>query len=110
NAASAVGDASVATDTEVIASCWTSAGRVAPLDPDERSTYSIDERIAALVKTGWSGMGLNQADLAEMRGTIGFAELRRRLDVAGLKYREVEFLNDWWKAEELWRDTWELLL
>lgn len=98
------------TDTQVVASSWTSAGAVAPLYPDERSTYSIDERIAALARTGWSGMGLNQADLAEIRRTIGFEELRRRLDEAGLKYREVEFLNDWWLEEELWRETWELLL
>src|SRR5690606_1211403 len=98
------------TDTAVSAACWTSAGAVAPLYPVERSTYSRDERIAALVKTGWSGMGLNQADLAEIRRTIGFAELRRKLDDAGPKYREVEFLNDWWLEEERWRDTWELLL
>lgn len=98
------------TDTELVASCWTSAGAVAPLFPDERSTYSIDERIAALVRTGWSGMGLNQADLAEIKRTIGFAALRRKLDEAGLKYREVEFLNDWWLEESLWRETWELLL
>ncbi|QAB18996.1 sugar phosphate isomerase/epimerase [Leucobacter muris] len=97
-------------DAEVVASSWTSAGAVAPLYPDERSTYSIDERIAALAKTGWSGMGLNQADLAEIKRTIGFEELRRRLDAAGLEYREVEFLNDWWLEEELWRETWELLL
>lgn len=98
------------TDLELIASSWTSAGAVAPLDADERSTYSIDERIATLAKTGWSGMGLNQADLAEVRNTIGFGELRRKMDAAGLRYREVEFLNDWWLADELWRDTWELLL
>lgn len=98
------------TDTELIASCWTSAGAVAPLDPDERSTHSIDERIDVLMRTGWSGMGLNQADLAEIRRTIGFAELRRKLDAAGLRYREVEFLNDWWLEDGLWRGTWELLL
>ncbi|MGO1538519.1 MAG: sugar phosphate isomerase/epimerase family protein [Leucobacter sp.] len=98
------------TDQELIASCWTTAGAVAPLYADERSTYTIDERIDALVKTGWQGMGLNQADLAEIKRTIGFDELRRKLDAAGLKYREVEFLNDWWLGEEQWRETWELLL
>lgn len=101
---------SASTDTQLVASCWTSAGAVAPLFPDERSTYPIDERIAALSRTGWSGMGLNQADLAEIKRTIGFEELRRRLDGAGLVHREVEFLNDWWLDEGLWRETWVLLL
>lgn len=100
----------MARGSQLVASCWTTAGNTAPLFPDERSTFSIDERIAALASGGWAGMGLNQADLVEIKRTIGFRELRRRLDDVGLMHREVEFLNDWWRGEELWRDTWELLL
>ncbi|EBM0725429.1 sugar phosphate isomerase/epimerase [Salmonella enterica subsp. enterica serovar Senftenberg] len=80
----------------MIATCWTSAGDVAPLQrPDERSPVGIVERMDAVVATGWSGMGISQDDLREVKATMGFSELRKRLDDAGLLC-EVEFLNDWW--------------
>lgn len=48
---------------ELIATCWTSAGDVVPMTPDERSPYEVDKRVNAVAATGWAGLGLAHADL-----------------------------------------------
>lgn len=97
---------------ELVASCWTSAGDTAPLRVPETSPVPIDERVAALASTGWSGFGLAHDDLVKVRDTIGFTGLRELIDHAGFRYIEVEFLSNWWdgsKAHE-WRPQFDLLL
>ncbi|MFJ9084137.1 sugar phosphate isomerase/epimerase family protein [Streptomyces sp. NPDC102384] len=80
----------------LIATCWTSAGDVAPMRADERSPVPLAERIAAVARTGWAGIGLVHADLVEARDTIGYAELSRMIREAGIGIVEVEFLDNWW--------------
>lgn len=82
----------------IIATCWTSAGNVAPLDQPEVSPIPIGERIRAVAAAGYAGMGIAQDDLAVIRDDIGFAELRRLTDEAGLQHVEVEILTDWWES------------
>lgn len=81
---------------DLIATCWTSAGDVAPMQDDERSPVPTAERIAAVAQTGWAGIGLVHADLVEARDTIGYAELSRMIRDAGIGVVEVEFLDNWW--------------
>lgn len=95
----------------LVATCWTSAGDVGPLDTPERSPHGALDRVRAIAATGWQGFGFGQDDLAEVRETIGFDALRREIDAAGLEHVEVELAGGWWRAEEReWRPTWELLL
>ncbi|MFC9362269.1 sugar phosphate isomerase/epimerase family protein [Rhodococcus sp. NPDC057014] len=81
---------------ELIATCWTSAGDIAPLQAPELSPFAIEDRVAAVARTGWAGIGLSQDDLAQIRSGIGFPALRQLIADAGLRYTEVELLNHWW--------------
>ena len=89
----------MSTSSDLIATCWTSAGNVAPLArPDERSPFPIAERIAAVADAGWAGIGIAQDDLRHIRDTVGFGTVRQQIETAGLKYTEVEILTDWWET------------
>ena len=80
----------------LLATCWTSAGDAAPQRGDEVSPVPIEERVAAIATTGWSGIGLVEADIRRARETIGLSGLSQLIDEAGLRFREVEILSDWW--------------
>ncbi|MCC2031549.1 sugar phosphate isomerase/epimerase family protein [Microbacterium allomyrinae] len=95
---------------ELVATCWTSAGDVAPLDVPEVSPFPIEERVRAIADAGWVGIGLGQDDLRHVRDTIGFAALRSLIDDVGLRHVEVELASGWWRSDLKWRGTWELLL
>lgn len=97
---------------ELVASCWTSAGNVAPLAQSETSPVPLADRVEAIASTGWSGLGLAHDDLAVARATLGLPALRRLIDDAGLRYIEVELLSDWWDESLArdWRPKFALLL
>jgi sugar phosphate isomerase/epimerase len=95
----------------LVATCWTSAGNVAPLDNPEISPFPVSDRINAVASTGWSGIGLGQDDLRVIRDTVGFAAIKAEVLAAGLRHVEVELATGWWRDDDLsWRGTWELLL
>jgi sugar phosphate isomerase/epimerase len=96
----------------LVASCWTSAGNVAPLTKPETSPVPIAERLAAIASTGWAGFGLAHDDLAAARATLGLPALRSLIDDAGLRHVEVELLTDWWDEglAPRWRPQFDLLL
>ena len=97
---------------ELVASCWTSAGAVAPLQIPETSPVPLAERLEAVASTGWSGFGLAHDDLAAARSTLGFPALRTLIDEAGFSYVEVELLSGWWdeSISHQWRPQFDLLL
>ena len=96
---------------ELVASCWTSAGDVGPLDTPETSPIPVLERIHAVASTGWMGMGFVHDDLQVIQDTIGFAALRREVEAAGLTHVEVEMATGWWRENDRsWRGSWSLLL
>ncbi|MFC9359902.1 sugar phosphate isomerase/epimerase family protein [Rhodococcus sp. NPDC057014] len=84
------------TNTELLASCWTSAGKTGPSIGNEMSPVPLRERIEAAGRTGWSGFGLFHKDLIEARQTIGLSTLGAILRDNGMKHVELEFLTDWW--------------
>lgn len=97
---------------ELIATCWTSAGNIAPLTSPEISPVPIVERLEAIASTGWAGFGLAYDDLVVARDTIGFSGLRNLIDQAGFRHVEVELLTNWWddSLSHEWRPQFELLL
>ena len=95
----------------LVATCWTSAGNVAPLDDPEVSPFSAVDRVRAVASTGWAGIGFAQGDLQVVQETIGFSALRAEIEDAGLRHVEVELASGWWREHDVsWRGTWELLL
>ena len=62
---------------ELIASCWTSAGNVAPLQIPETSPVPIQDRLEAMAATGWAGFGLAHDDLASAPLDTGFPGLAK---------------------------------
>jgi sugar phosphate isomerase/epimerase len=80
---------------QLLATCWTSAGNVRPGLTADESPIPIDARVRAVAAAGYSGIGLELADLETVRQTIGFDALRDMIEAAGLTRIEVEFLNDW---------------
>ncbi|MGO4587028.1 sugar phosphate isomerase/epimerase family protein [Arthrobacter sp. 2RAF6] len=97
---------------ELIASCWTSAGDIAPLNNPETSPVPIGERLEAIASTGWAGFGLAHDDLVAAKDTIGFSGLRKLIDQAGFRHVEVELLSNWWDESRSheWKPQFELLL
>jgi sugar phosphate isomerase/epimerase len=94
----------------LVATCWTSAGNVAPVDDPEISPFSTVDRIHAVASTGWAGIGFGQDDLRVIRDTVGFPAIRAEIEAAGLRHVEVELASGWWRDDLAWRRTWELLL
>src|SRR4051812_48799454 len=70
---------------DLLATSWTWAGS----DP-------VDARIRAVGAAGFAGLSLTLGDLHEVRATIGFAELRRVLDGAGIVWVQLGPLERWW--------------
>jgi sugar phosphate isomerase/epimerase len=98
-------------EPRLVATCWTSAGNVAPLDEPEASPFAALDRVRAIAETGWSGYGFGQDDLRAVADTIGFQRLKDESDELGLRHIEVEIASGWWTADDrAWRPTWELLL
>jgi sugar phosphate isomerase/epimerase len=95
---------------KLVATCWTSAGNVAPLDHPEVSPFTAIDRAHAVASTGWAGIGLAQGDLQVVRETVGFSALRAEIEAAGLQHVEVELASGWWRDDLAWRGIWELLL
>jgi sugar phosphate isomerase/epimerase len=94
---------------ELMATCWTHAGDIRPLDEPEISPVPIEERVAEVAAGGWAGIGFAQGDLEVVARTTGFEALADRIREAGLRYVEVELLTDWWLEPGLWRPRWDLL-
>lgn len=70
---------------DLLATSWTWAG-----------SEPIAERISAVGAAGFAGLSLSLGDLHEVRATFGLAELRRRLDGAGIVWVQLGPLERWW--------------
>lgn len=91
-----VRDAGSAVGIELVATCWTSAGDVAPLRGPEISPFAIEDRVREIARGGWAGLSLGQDDLRVVRDGMGLAALRDLIAEHGLRHIEVELLTDWW--------------
>lgn len=82
----------------LLVACWTSAGDVRPIGATDRSPLPIERRLAAAAAAGFTGFGLNHADLVAVRDAIGYPALRTMLDAAGIAELQVELVDYWWAA------------
>lgn len=80
---------------DLIGSYWTFAGRAVPHTDHEFATFDFRERVEALSKAGFRGMGLWHADLARILEQRSLGEMKSILDDNGITYVELEFLTDW---------------
>jgi len=81
---------------QLVATAWTSAGDTSPMRTPATSPVPIAERIAAVADAGFAGLGLVADDLAAIRDSIGFVELRMMIADHGLTHVEVELIERWW--------------
>jgi len=84
---------------ELIASYWTIAG-VFPGRAVEYSRFEFQDRVQALAKAGFKGLGIWHADLDHILERRTLADMKRILDDNGMKHVEVEFLTDWFLTGE----------
>jgi hypothetical protein len=94
----------------IVATCWTSAGDAAPMRASEASPEDPLDRVAAVAEAGYAGMGWVLDDLRAIRAGVGYAAVADAMASAGLDHVEVELASEWWKPDEVWRETWEELL
>jgi sugar phosphate isomerase/epimerase len=75
---------------------WTSAGPVDVHAGREWSTFDWRDRCANAERVGFQGLGLWHADIEHQLETRTLKEMREIFEGAGLRYLEVEFLQDFW--------------
>lgn len=86
------------TDIPLLATCWITAGNAAPLRGDERSAFSLQDRIEAAGKAGFVGFGLPYPDLVPAIEQYGLTGIKQMLDDNGITYLELEFIANWWST------------
>jgi len=82
-------------DVELLASYWTIAGEVIPATGPEYSSFDFRDRVEAISRVGFKGMGIWHADLAKVQETYTLAEMKQILSDNGIVHVEIEFLMDW---------------
>jgi sugar phosphate isomerase/epimerase len=81
---------------DLLATCWTSAGDVVPARNGGVSSHSVEERVRTVAHAGYRGFGIAAPDLEVARATIGYPAMARLLADEGIRFVEVEYLEDWW--------------
>jgi sugar phosphate isomerase/epimerase len=83
-------------EIDLLASYWTIAGDVDPGgDGREYSSFDFRDRVEAISRIGFKGMGIWHTDLYKTLETRTLAEMKQILDDNGIVHIEIEFLFDW---------------
>jgi len=85
-------------DVELLALYWTVSGPVDVHVGREWSTFDWRDRCQTAAEVGFSGIGLWHTDIEHQLETRSLKEMRSIFDDAGLKYLQVEFLQDFFVA------------
>jgi len=85
---------------ELLASYWTIAGGALPHTDKEYSPFDFKDRVEAIARAGFKGMGIWHSDLAHILERRSLKEMKQILDGNGLKHLELEFLSDWFTGGE----------
>jgi sugar phosphate isomerase/epimerase len=85
---------------ELVNAYWTSAGPVEVHFGREWSLYDFAERCAQAADAGFVGLGLWHADVEHQLEQHSLDDMRRALDVNGVRCHELEFLGDWFLDED----------
>lgn len=88
-------------DVALLASYWTLAGDVDPTGAAGRdySPFPFRQRVEAISKAGFKGMGIWHTDLYHTLESTSLADMKRMLDDNGIEYVELEFLFDWFHPD-----------
>ena len=81
---------------ELIAAYFTVAGDVYPFGPSQISPFPFRDRVEAVARAGWKGIGMIPDDVDATAAKIGHAEMKGILAANSIKYFELEFLVDWY--------------
>jgi sugar phosphate isomerase/epimerase len=84
---------------QILGSYWTLAGAADPMG-EQRCLHDLRRRVEIAAKAGFKGMGFWHADLAEIRRTRSFREMKQILNDNGIVHIEVEWLLDWFTTGE----------
>lgn len=84
----------------LIACHWTIAGNQHPVRSNGISPHSLPDRMAAVARAGFTGMGFLQSDIPHLLTRHKVAEIARMLADHGLTDIEVECLGDWFATGE----------
>ena len=87
-------------DVELLASYWTIAGAAVPHTGPEYSNFDFKDRVEALGRVGFKGIGIWHTDLAHTLETRSLSEMKQILDDNGIVHIELEFLTDWFVEGE----------
>ena len=79
----------------ILGSYWTLSGGAIPHSDSEYSTFDFRDRVEAMGRAGFTGMGLWHADIVHTLQKYSFREMKQILDDNGIVHLELEFLNDW---------------
>lgn len=80
---------------ELLGSYWTLSGAAIPHSDKEYSTFDFRDRVEAMSRAGFTGMGIWHADLEHTLKTRSYREMKQILDDNGITHIELEFINDW---------------
>jgi sugar phosphate isomerase/epimerase len=86
-------------DAELVALYWTVSGPVEVHVGREWSLFDWRERCEQAARVGFRGLGLWHADVEHQLESRSLEEMKRIFDDAGLRYLELEFLQDWFLDE-----------
>lgn len=83
-----------ASHPDLLASYWTIAGNVSPgTGGREWSLFPFRDRVEAISRAGFKGMGLWHADVEHTLESLSLADMKRILDDNGIEHLELEFLQ-----------------
>ena len=85
---------------ELLASYWTIAGGALPHTDREYSPFDFKDRVQAIAKAGFTGMGIWHADLEHILARRTLKEMKQILADSGIIHLELEFLTDWFLEGE----------
>ena len=80
---------------DLLASYWTFAIGAEPHTDHEFSTTDFKERVEAIARAGFKGIGIWHADLEHTLKKRSLKEMKKILDDNGIRHVELEFLGGW---------------
>ena len=87
-------------DVELIASYWTIAGGATPHTGPEYSGWDFKDRVEAIARAGFKGLGWWHADVEHTLEKYSYPEIKQILDDNGMKHLELEFIINWFSTGE----------
>jgi sugar phosphate isomerase/epimerase len=85
---------------DLIGSYWTIAGAAFPHTDREFSPFDFRDRVEALAGAGFTGMGIWHSDLEHILLSYTLPEMKTILDDNGIRFLELEFIQDWFVEGE----------